>query len=121
MDVLILSGRKAEEAVINALPNKEIAKRRYMVAYLGIIRSTNSIPLLTKIVADSSEPIYMRADALRSLYMVNSDVGMKISRSFAENADELGEFAGEGLKGRISPMPKRDFWDAFWCRDIEHL
>jgi hypothetical protein len=53
--------------------------------------------------------------------MVDSNLALKIAPDFAGKKDELGEFAGGVLSGKVSPIPKRNFWDAFWCRDVEHL
>src|SRR5436305_1219282 len=49
-DRLILSGKKTEGLALETIKEKDAPKRRYLIGYLGMIRSTKSIPRLEAIV-----------------------------------------------------------------------
>ena len=120
-DTLILAGSKVEDLVIEKLRDQNASKRRYMMVYLGSIRSSKAVNVLQQITADTSEPLYMRADALQSLFLIGTYAAQETAAVYAQQNDELGAFAGGLLKGNIKISRRRSFWDAFWSRDVEHL
>jgi HEAT repeat protein len=69
-DVLILSGNRAEAAIIEALQKSDQPKRRYMIEYLGRIHSRQAIPSLKALLQDAREEDYIHADALTTIYLI---------------------------------------------------
>jgi HEAT repeat protein len=63
-------GRRGVPLVVRELPNKAMPRRRYAIAFLGDGRYEEALPILERLLADTTEIEYFRADALLAIYQI---------------------------------------------------
>jgi len=80
MDPLILAGKKVVPSLLKEIQDKNMQRRRYGIAALGLLGDPSALPTLETILKDPSEADYFRCDALEAIALLDSNVG----RSFAK-------------------------------------
>ncbi len=113
MDPLILSGRRVVPLVIAAVPNKEMRRRRYAIAFLGNGRYRDALPVLEQVLADESEVFYFRADALEAIFRISVERAREVAPRHVNGKDLLGQVAQEIVSGRSPVRRTRSYWQAF--------
>jgi hypothetical protein len=80
---LIAAGEKVVPLVIKEVVRKDMIKRRYAIAALGIIGSVEALPVLEKIFRDITEQQYIRCDSLQAIQLINQDKANALSKETA--------------------------------------
>ena len=112
-DPLILNGRRVLPLVLNALPKKDMLKRRYAIGFVGGGRYVEALPVLTSILIDESELNYFRADALKAIYQIDKSLSHKLAEQYTSEPDLFGEVAAQIINGKSPIYSTRTYWDAF--------
>jgi hypothetical protein len=118
MDPLILAGSDVVPLVVEAVANREMQRRRYAIAFLGIARRAEAVPVLTQILRDESETYYFRSDALEALHRIDPSLAATIAPPYSEREDLLGQVASAIVSGSYTPGYDRSWWEAF--RSVHH-
>lgn len=85
---LMGAGKQIVPFVLIEIQKKEMPKRRYAIGALGKIGDRSALPVLIKILEDSSEVIYFRDDALRAIWHIDRKLGEKYAAKYlAENKE----------------------------------
>jgi hypothetical protein len=118
MDPLLLAGRKVIPLLIEQIKHQNMPKRRYAILAVGHLGDSSSLPILEKILTDSSENNYFRCDALLAIAMINSKRGYSLAKRYSKETEEkmtcLSKTSQEILT-RI-PLEKRTYWEALLGR-----
>jgi hypothetical protein len=94
------AGEKVVPLVIEKIKDKDLQRRRYAIGFLGSGNYRQALPVLEKILGDESEQDLFRGDALKSIYLIDLNLGKSLSGKYREREDFLGRIAGELLQGR---------------------
>ena len=113
MDPLILNGKTVVPLVMEAVANKQMEKRRYAICFLGNGKYEESLPLLERIVEDSSDIYYFRADALEAIAAISPPRAKEIASAHVKGERLLGEVATEIAQGKARRYCERSWWEAF--------
>jgi len=73
IDPRILAGSSVVPQLLEALPNKEMLRRRYAIGALGLVGDHAALPTLWAIVTDPSEQFYVQCDALEAIAQIDWD------------------------------------------------
>ena len=92
MDPLILCGRKVVPLVLDALRDPDMPRRGYAIRFLGHRSYREAIPVLEEILNNDTEVIYFRAAALRSLYLIDHELGQAHAKRFVDRGDPDDRF-----------------------------
>ena len=118
MDPLILSGRRVVPLVMSALDRDELSRsrREEAVRFLGNGGYTEAIELLKEMFADSGEPESIRAEALRSIALIDRDLATEYARGYMRDLSAIGNLARELDRGDTDLLKRRTYWDALLRR-----
>ena len=92
-DPLIAAGKSMTPEICAAVAHQDMEKRRYAIGALGFIGDAAALPTLEGVLADTSEPDYVRADALRSIYQIDAARGTALAQEHKDATDMVGEMA----------------------------
>jgi hypothetical protein len=81
--------------VLGEIAKKDMPKRRDAIRYLGIHRTQAALPALEHILHDEAEAMDMRADALRSIHVIDPSRGRELALALDDRTDTLGTVAKE--------------------------
>jgi hypothetical protein len=109
-DPLVLAGDQVVPVVVREVARADMPLRRYAITFLGNAQSAEAVPVLRRIVEDSTELDLFRGDALEALWMIRVSGREELARSFAGRDDFLGQTAGRLLAG-YKPQ-RRTYWQA---------
>ena len=115
-DPLILTGRRAVPLVSAAIADRSFPNRRYAIGYLGGTGDPRAIPALERLVTDSLETDYIRADALESLACISSAKADSLAIPLLKASRTLSNAASQVFDGPFCSLSKRTFWDALLAR-----
>lgn len=93
------AGSKILPAVLEAIQDKEMPRRRYAIGFIGAEAYEPALPVLRRILEDETEIWYFRADALEAIYLINSQLALELGPSYIEEPDWLGRYARNILDG----------------------
>jgi hypothetical protein len=112
IDPLILHSGIVAPVVIQEIKNPQMDKRRYAILFLGHDRIKEALPVLRAILADETERVYFRADALESIFQIDNKEGLDLAHKFLGADAYLGRTARRLLDGSYRPF-RRTYWQAF--------
>ena len=92
-DPLIAAGKSMTPEICAAVVHPDMERRRYAIGALGFIGDAAALPTLEGILATTSEPDYVRADALRSIYQIDAARGTGLAQQHKGATDMVGETA----------------------------
>ena len=115
-DPLILAGNKVVPIVLQNIENKDMPRRRYAIAFLGDIGSTDAIPALKQILSNKSETDFFRGDALQAIAMIDLNRGKTLAQKYSQGDSYLSMIAKEVLSEDNEVLKRRSYWDAFFSR-----
>ena len=110
MDPLVLAGERAVPVVLREVVRADMPLRRYAIGFLGNAQSAEAVPVLRRILGDSTERDLFRGDALESLWMIRVSGREELARSFGGRGDYLGQTARRLLAG--DEPETRTYWQA---------
>jgi len=90
---LCSAGEKVVPLVSQRIKDKDLARRRYAIGFLGVYGNSETIPILKSVLADESELVYFRGDALGSLFVLDERSGRLLADTHRARTDYLGEQA----------------------------
>jgi hypothetical protein len=112
MDPLILCGRRVVPLVIAEIHNKDMHRRRYAIGFLGNGHYSEALSALEKILLDSSEIFYFRADALEAIYQIAPERARELAPKYVSGQDLLGRVAQDIAASRNPVYFTRSYWQA---------
>ena len=92
-DPLIAAGKSMTPEICAAVAHSDMEKRRYAIGALGFIGDAAALPTLERILANTSDPDYVRADALHSIYQIDAARGTALAQEHKDATDMVGEMA----------------------------
>ena len=107
---LVMAGQSVVPAIIEAIADPEMPKRRYAIGALGDIGSSEALDSLQRILQNDAEIDYFRADALEAIYKIDADRGREAARKYSQRSDFLGKTAAAIVGGRI--LTRQGYWGA---------
>ena len=107
---LVMAGEKAVPAIVEAITNPEMPRRRYAIGALGDIGSSEALNFLQQILQDDAEIDDFRADALEAIYKIDADRGLETARLYTQRSGFLGETAAAIVGGRT--LTRQGYWSA---------
>ena len=118
MDPLILAGSDVIPLLERDLANPGMQRRRYAIGAMGNIGSKAALPILEKILSASTEPDYIRCDALTAIALIDRKEGLTAVKKFGKDAGCLAELH-EDLNQRYDAWRdsvQRTYFDALLGR-----
>ena len=112
MDPLILAGECVVPIVLRHVENPDMPRRRYAIHFLGNVGSRDALPILERLLWDSSERDYIRGDALQAIAMIDLQRGQSLARECAKGDGYLAYIAREVLAEDKQLLEKRSYDDA---------
>lgn len=112
MDPIILGGKKVVPLIINEVQRRDMPRRRYAIGFLGNGLYPEAIPTLEKILEDETEKDYIRGDALKAIYQIDSSHGTKKAELYVTRKDNLGEMARQITKRSTVATDRRSYLQA---------
>jgi hypothetical protein len=97
-DPLIKRGASMVPAICQAVAHKDMKYRRYAIGALGYIRDKKALPTLQAILKDGAEIDYFRGDALRSIYLIDRNLGTSYAQQYQHESGYLAMLSGAILK-----------------------
>jgi hypothetical protein len=86
MDPLLLGGDGVIPLLVEAIPDRDMERRRYAIGALANLRADAAIPTLRGLARDASEPDYIRCDALSAVALISQASGVELANEFRGNA-----------------------------------
>ena len=99
---LVRAGRRAVQAICQAVREKDMKYRRYAIGALGHIRDPRALATLEVILNAEDEIDYFRGDALRSIYQIDRKLGLNYAEKYKE--------ATGTLKTYVIAVQKKEPW-----------
>lgn len=116
MDPLILAGESVVPLVLAEIQNKNMPNRRYAIGFVGNGSYRQALPVLEKILNDSSEVDYFRADSLEAIYLIDTQFGVNQAMALKNEPNLLGTIAKEIVSRERPNQNKRTYFDALLGR-----
>lgn len=111
IDPLLLHANRVAPLVIVEIENKDMPRRRYAIGFLGQAGRHEALPILRRILADSAEADYFRADALQAINLIDPVEGNRLALDFLSSSNLLGHVARRMRDGSLA-QPRRTYWQA---------
>ena len=111
MDPLILHADRVAPLVIREVERPEMPLRRYAIGFLGQAGVREALPLLHRILTNSQEQDYFRADALAAVYFIEPSEGRRLASDYTATTNFLGYVAGKIADGS-HVSDRRKYWQA---------
>lgn len=86
MDPLILVGEGVIPLLVEAVPKRDMPRRRYAISALANLEADAAVPTLSAIAQDGSEPEYIRCDALNAVALISFDAGLDLANELQDSA-----------------------------------
>jgi hypothetical protein len=93
MDPLILGGEDVVPLVLEQLPNRQMPRRRYAIAFLGNGGFTQALPGLRAMLTDQGESDIFRGDALQAICEIDATEGKRTASQLVREENYLGSTA----------------------------
>ncbi len=116
MDPLILAGEPVVSLVMAEIQNKNMPNCRYAIGFLGNGSYRQALPVLEKILNDTSELDYVRADSLEAIYLIDAQRGTSRAAALKNESALLGATAQEIINGKRLRHDRRTYFDALLGR-----
>lgn len=116
MDPLILAGESVVPLVVEKAKDRKMVKRRYAIGFLGNGAYKEALPVLEGILRDPSEEDYMRSDALRSIYMIDSFRGEEFAKEYLASGGPLETVSRDILEGKAYLKERRSYRQALMSK-----
>jgi hypothetical protein len=111
MDPLILHADRVAPLVIREVERPDMPHRRYAIGFLGQTGVREALPLLHRILTNSQEQDYFRADALEAVYSIDPSEGRRLASDYTAATNFLGYVAGKIADGS-HVSDHRTYWQA---------
>jgi hypothetical protein len=115
-DPLVLAGPDVLPLVLEAVKDPRMRLRRYGIGFLGCSRYKRASGELKRIIADESEPDFIRSDALEALNLVDGKAAFDLARPLAMHRGPLSGLAN-AIMADEHAVNCRSFFDALSGRD----
>ncbi len=119
MDPLILAGEPVVPLVIERIKDRQMPRRRYAIGFLGNGSYKQALPVLQTILQDGSELDYIRADALHSIYQIDSALALKYAAAYKTESNDLGQVSQDLILNRRLVPARRTYREAWLASRIE--
>ncbi len=86
---LVNAGKAIVPYLLVEIQKKDMPKRGYAILALGKIGDKQALPVLLRILEDSSELIYFRDDALRAIWHIDKKLGEEYARKYQGESKEI--------------------------------
>ena len=111
MDPLILHADRVASLLIREVERPDMPHRRYAIGFLGQAGVREALPLLHRILTNSQEQDYFRADALEAIYSMDRCEGRRLASDYTAATNFLGYVAGKIADGS-HVSGRRTYWQA---------
>jgi hypothetical protein len=92
-DPLIAAGKPMVPYICEAVSHPDMQLRRYAIGALGFIGDKRATPTLERILADTTQVDYVRADALQAIYLIDRERADRLARAALSATDSVGSTA----------------------------
>ena len=113
MDPLIRQGDRIVPLLMTAITDRNMHRRGYAILSLGHIGSNAPLPVLRKILLDTSEESHTRASALEAIALIDSTEGLSLAHTAKDAEGPLGIAARQLLQPGTHRLTRRTWWQAF--------
>ena len=110
MDPLILHADRVIPLVIREVERPDMPRRRYAIGFLGQTGAREALPLLHRILTNSQERDYFRADALKAIYYIDPPDGKRLAYDHSAATNFLGYVAKMIVDGAPRISDRRTYW-----------
>jgi len=108
---LLTAGKGIVPYLIDEVQKRDMPKRGYAIGALGKIGDRRALPVLIKILEDSSEIYYFREDALVSIWYLDKALGERMIERYAGQNESFDRQIELLKKGIYDSDYKRTWWD----------
>ena len=88
-DLLILEGSCVVATAVDAITDKSLERRPFIIAFLGNGAHKEALPALERIVEDETDPD--RGPALIAIFLIDREEGRRLARAYRSNNGHFGE------------------------------
>jgi hypothetical protein len=109
-DLLILEGSCVVPTAIEAVRDRTLPKRPFVISFLGNGSYQDALEALTNIVEDETDPD--RSPAIIAVFQINEDRGRELARKYQSEEDDLGSYSRDIIAGKDYLYKRKSYWGA---------
>ena len=110
-DLLILEGSCVVPTAIEAIQDRTLPKRPFVMDFLGNGAYDEALEPLVKMAADETEP--HRAVAIIAVFKINNEKGRELARRYEAENGELGKISRDILANKDYLHARKGYWQAW--------
>lgn len=109
-DLLILEGSCVVPTAIEAVGDRSLSKRSFVINFLGDRGAKDALPTLLRILEDETDP--HRSNALMAVFMIDNEKGRELASKLEGHPGRLGEMSRDILENKTYLHRRRSYWQA---------
>jgi hypothetical protein len=110
-DLLILEGNCVIPTAIEAIQDRTLPKRPFVISFLGNSDHKEALESLVKIVEDATDSD--RTNAIIAVFRIDNEKGRELAMKYEKQQNELGKYSRDVLANKEYLHNRKTYWQAW--------